>query len=105
MYPFESAQNLDETSFKTRKESRLNQNIDFGDSDWSQMSMSHDAWACDATSIYNYNDARGLVRASMDKQGKWERVTRTNRTILGLKSVSLVCVDGRLLMRHSGLVE
>ena len=67
--------------------------------------MSHDAWALDETHIYNYNDSRGLVRATMSKQGKWERVIATNKNILGLKSVSLVCVGGRLLMRHCGLTE
>ena len=67
--------------------------------------MSHDAWAVDETHIYNYSEERGLTRAIQDSQGSWERVVSANRDMLGLKSVAMVCVNGRLLMRHSGLTD
>ena len=64
--------------------------------------MSHDAWTVGNGHIYNYNETRGLVRATINAQGKWEKVVASNATLTGLKSVSIVLVGKRLLLRHSG---
>ena len=67
--------------------------------------MSHDAWAVGNGHIYNYNETRGLVCAKMSSLGKWEQVIATNRSVLGLKCVSMVLISDRLLLRHSKLTE
>jgi hypothetical protein len=83
----------------------LNRNVDFGDSTLSQITMSHDAFALNATHIYNYNEERGLVKVLMNKNGMWDRVVANNKTLTGLKEVSIVCAIGHLLLRHKGLSD
>ena len=93
-----------------RKIKTLCDKIDFGSDASSQLTMSCDAWALDPTHIYNYNAERGLTRISIDSQGKWQEVCARNAAaaddqLLGLKCVSMVCIKGKLLVRHSKCID
>ena len=41
----------------------------------------------------------------MSSDGKWEKVVAANRTLAGLKEVSMVCLNGTLLLRHKDIKE
>ena len=41
----------------------------------------------------------------MSSNGKWEKVVATNKSLTGLKQVSMVCLNGTLLLRHKDLKE
>ena len=55
--------------------------------------------------MYNYNATRGLIRAKMTVEGAWDSIEATNKDLVSLYSVSMVCVGSHLLMRHRALRE
>ena len=67
-----------------------------------QMTMSYDAFASDKDCFYNYSELRGLTRALKGPQGNWKKVLAIKEDCKGLKGVSMVIHDGKLLLRHSG---
>ena len=70
-----------------------------------QITMSYDAFTADKDFFYNYSELRGLTRAVKGKAGQWKRIDAINADCTGLKGVSMVMHDGKLLVRHSGLKD
>lgn len=66
------------------------------------MMLTYDAWAVDTKHIYNYNEARGLTKAVQVRDGAWDEVVATNKDVIGLKGVSMVCVKDKIFLRHKG---
>ena len=67
-----------------------------------QMSLSYDAFAADKDYFYNYSELRGLTRASKGPLGNWKEIDAINSDCKGLKCVSMVIHQGKLLIRHEG---
>ena len=70
-----------------------------------QMTMSYDAFATDKDFFYNYSELRGITRAIKGRNGNWKSISAVNSDLKGLKGVSMVIHDGKLLLRHSGLTD
>ena len=70
-----------------------------------QITMSYDAFTADKDFFYNYSELRGLTRAVKGSAGQWKRIDAINADCKGLKGVSMVMHDGKLLVRHSGLKD
>ena len=70
-----------------------------------QITLSYDAFAADKNSFYNYSELRGLTRAEKGPLGNWRRVDSINTDCKGLRGVSMVVHDGKLLVRHSGIKD
>ena len=69
------------------------------------MTLSYDAFAADADHFFNYSELRGLSRASKGPLGNWKKVEAINTECKGLKGVSMVVHNGKLLVRHSGIKD
>ena len=89
------------------KASELEQAVPLLDSEdlSKQMTLSYDAFAADKDYFYNYSALRGLTRAIKGPLGNWKHVDKINEELKGLKSVSMVVHDGKLLVRHEGLTD
>lgn len=70
-----------------------------------QMTLTTDAFAEDKDYIYNYNEFRGMTRATKSRTESWKEVEVINEDCKGLKCVSMVIHDGKLLVRHDGLKD
>lgn len=70
-----------------------------------QMTMTYDAFAEDKDYIYNYNEFRGMTRATKSRTESWKEVDVLNADCKGLKCVSMVIHDGKLLVRHASLKD
>lgn len=67
--------------------------------------MSYDAFAADKDFFYNYSELRGLTRAVKGPLGNWKNVDAINTECKGLKGVSMVMHNGKLLVRHDGIKD
>ena len=70
-----------------------------------QITLSYDAFAADKNFFYNYSELRGLTRAEKGPLGNWRRVDAIKTDCKGLRGVSMVVHDGKLLVRHSGIKD
>ena len=65
--------------------------------------MSYDAFASEKDYFYNYSELRGLSRAVKGPMGNWKRIDAINSELKGLKGVSMVIHNEKLLVRHRDL--
>ena len=70
-----------------------------------QMTLTYDAFAEDKNFFYNYSELRGLSRAIKGRSGNWKKVDLVNEDCKGLKGVSMVIHDDKLLVRHDGVKD
>ena len=68
-----------------------------------QMVLSYDAFAADKDYFYSYSEYRGLTKACKGPLGNWKAVVAVNSACKGLKCVSMVVHQGKLLVRHDGV--
>lgn len=89
------------------KVSTLKEEVRLLDSDdiSNQMVLSYDAFTADKDFFYNYSELRGLTRAVKGPLGNWKQIDKINEECKGLKGVSMVIHEGKLLVRHEGIKD
>ena len=73
--------------------------INFADA--SHSTYAEDQWVTDGQFHYTYNRVRGLWKGARNQEGKWVGATKVNPNLAGMKELSLLVHQGRLLIRHA----
>ena len=70
-----------------------------------QIVLSYDAFTADKNYFYSYSELRGFTRALKGPLGNWKQIDAIKEDCKGLKGVSMVIHNDKLLVRHDGVKD